>query len=141
MDLEDPEYAGMKIRRFIQHHPLNSTYIECDAEFASNYDVNDEYMLERMLQSKDKKKYMFQARVHEKKLFSFEFAIGGVRFDKRETTETSYGKDHTFVWQNIGPTGTPSMMQTQRWLNGKKGMQCNFQTCCTQNELSESHNG
>lgn len=122
IDFEDPEYKDMKILRFISHHPISSTYLEIDAAYVKNYDLEDSNMIERIVQCKDLKKYMLLARVHEKKLFSWEYKINGIEFSKRETIETWSGKDYNIKWQSIewisrNSHFPKSLMQTQHWPN------------------------
>ena len=52
-----------------------------------------------MVHEKSKqKKYMLHVLVHEEKVFSYDFRMNGVRFEKRETIETWYGNDVNTTW-------------------------------------------
>ena len=84
VDLEDQDFKNIVIRRFLQHHPLWSQYIEIDAEFAEGFvDLDDKYMLERILKSKKNKKFLMHVRIHEGKLFSYEIETNGIKFEKK----------------------------------------------------------
>ena len=37
VDMEDPEFENLVIKRFIQHHPEMTSYIEVDAEVAAEF--------------------------------------------------------------------------------------------------------
>ena len=92
-------------------------------------------------EKKYKCKYMLHARSHERQLFGYEIRVGGFKMDKRETIETTYGVNHTMIWQNIAPRGEVAMMQTQRWENDKlpgPPRIGNFYTSCVQGNMTET---
>ena len=69
VDLEDEEFKNIAIRRFLQPNPVYTQYLEIDAEFAEDFGVNldDKNLLERIMGSKKKKKYMMHVRIYESK--------------------------------------------------------------------------
>ena len=106
MDVEDEDFKNIVIRRFLQLHPINSQYVEIDAEFAEEFDnIENDQMLERILSSKKKKKYMMHVRIHESKFFSYEIETNGIRFDKREEIETWFGRNYNMRWQDFNLPG------------------------------------
>ena len=70
--MEDEDFKNIEIRRFLQYYPQTTQYLEIDAEFAEDFvNLDDVDMLNRIVASKKKKKFMMHVLILNNKLCSY----------------------------------------------------------------------
>ena len=99
LDLEDPEFQHIKIRRFLQHSTLACHYVEVLEEFADKFDCSNERALSAMLDNKDeelnklKKVYMRRIWIMQGRINSYEIYTNGLLIEHLGEIQKTEGRD------------------------------------------------